>query len=181
MLSTAALWAQGSLNKGQGRLRCAARQLDPIRFDNQQWLHGRGAVFHARLVRNADGAAGDNGDHLSELRHAKCWSLGGFYGNGPIEFGAAFERNYRVRGVGRHDDAFSISGAYDFGEASKVFNARLAVIYERLAYDTLDGNLKRDFTVSPRPSRQARGSIYAFWGHAGDGKGTTADGTQVGV
>ncbi|HEV2038888.1 MAG TPA: porin, partial [Casimicrobiaceae bacterium] len=45
---------------------------------------------------------------------------------------------------------------------------------------TLDGNLKRDFYGISATVPAGGGSIYAFWGRAGDGKGTTADGTQVG-
>ena len=181
VLSTAALWAQGSQNKGNGGFD--ARLGNSIRYDSPTSNGFTGEVQYSTRDSsgNADGAAGDNGDSQSELRHANVWSLGGFYGNGPIDFGIAFERNYRVRGVGRHDDAFSISGAYDFGEARSVFNARLAVIYERLTYDTLDGNLKRDFYGISATVPAGGGSIYAFWGRAGDGKGTTADGTQVGA
>ena len=40
---------------------------------------------------NADGAAGDNGDHTSELRHASVWSFGAFYSNGPLDLGFAYE------------------------------------------------------------------------------------------
>ena len=180
VLSTAALWAQGTQNKGQGGFD--ARLGNSIRYDTPTSNGFTGEVQYSTRDSsgNADGAAGDNGDSQSELRHANVWSLGGFYSNGPIDFGVAFERNYKVRAVGRHDDAFSISGAYDFGDASKVFNARLAVIYERLTYDTLDGNLKRDFYGISATVPAGGGSIYAFWGRAGDGKGTTADGTQVG-
>jgi predicted porin len=180
VLSTAALWAQGTQNKGQGGFD--ARLGNSIRYDSITSNGFTGELQYSTRDSsgNADGAAGDNGEHLSELRHARVLSLGAFYANSPIDFGVAFERNYRVRAVGRHDDAFSISGAYDFGEANRLFNARLAVIYERLTYDTLDGNLKRDFYGISATVPAGGGSIYAFWGRAGDGKGTTADGTQVG-
>jgi hypothetical protein len=181
VLSTAALWAQGTQNKGQGGFD--ARLGNSIRYDSPTSKGFTGAVqYSARdSSGNADGAAGDNGDHPSELSHARVWSLGGLYSGGPIDLGVAYERNDRVRAVGRHDDAFSISGAYDFGEAGSVFSARVALIYERLKYDTLDGNLKRDFYGISANVPVGGGWIYAFWGHASDGKGTTADGTQVGL
>jgi predicted porin len=181
VLSTAALWAQGSQSKGQGGFD--ARLGNSIRYDSPTSSGFTGEIQYSTRDSsgNADGPSGDNGDHSSELRHANVWSLGGFYSHGPVDLGIAFERNDRVRGVGRHDDALSISGAYDFGDISKSFNARVAVIYERLKYDTLDGNLTRDFYGVSATIPAAGGWIYGFWGRAGDGKGSTADGTQVGL
>ncbi len=181
VLSTAALWAQGSQSKGQGGFD--ARLGNSIRYDSPTSNGFTGEMQYSTRDSsgNADGPSGDNGDHSSELRHANVWSLGGFYSNGPVDLGIAFERNDRVRGVGRHDDALSVSGAYDFGDISKSFNARVAVIYERLKYDTLDGNLTRDFYGVSATVPAGGGWIYGFWGHAGDGKGSTADGTQVGA
>lgn len=180
VLSTAALWAQGSQNKGQGGFD--ARLGNSIRYDSptSNGLMGELQYSTRDSSGNADGTAGDNGGHASELQHANVWSLGGFYSNGPIDLGVAFERNDKVRAIGKHDDALSISSAYDFGEAGSVFNARLAFIYERLKYDTLDGNLKRDFYGVSATVPAGGGWIYGFWGRAGDGKGTTAEGTQVG-
>ena len=181
VLSTAALWAQGSQSKGQGGFD--ARLGNSIRYDSPTSNGFTGEIQYSTRDSsgNADGPAGDNGDHPSELRHARVWSLGGFYSNGPIDLGVAFERNDKVRPTGRHDDALSISGAYDFGDISKLFNARVAVVYERLKYDTLDGNLTRDFYGVSTTIPAGGGWIYGFWGRASDGKGSTADGTQVGL
>jgi predicted porin len=181
VLSTAALWAQGSQSKGQGGFD--ARLGNSIRYDSPTSNGFTGEIQYSTRDSsgNADGPAGDNGDHSSELRHANVWSLGGFYSHGPVDLGLAFERDDRVRGVGRHDDALSISGAYDFGDISKLFNARVAFIYERLKYDTLDGNLTRDFYGVSTTIPAGGGWIYGFWGRAGDGKGSSADGTQVGL
>ncbi len=180
VFSTAALWAQGTQNKGQGGFD--ARLGNSIRYDTPALNGFTGEVQYSTRDSsgNADGASGNNGDRLSEQRHANVWSLGAFYSKGPVDFGVALERNYKVRAVGRHDDAFSISGAYDFGEAGGPFNARLGAVYERLKYDTLDGNLKRDFYGVSAIVPAAGGLFYAFWGRAANGKGTTADGTQVG-
>ena len=54
-------------------------------------------------MRDSDRASGvssgggDNGNHVSELRHA--WVLGGniIYVNGPINAAVSFERNQKVR------------------------------------------------------------------------------------
>jgi predicted porin len=180
VLSTAALWAQGSLTKGQGGFD--ARLGNSVRYESPavNGLSGEIQYSTRDSSGNADGAAGDNGDHVSELRHANVVSLGGFYSNGPVDLGIAFERNYKVRAIGKYDDAFSVSGGYDFGVANSAFNFRLAGVYERLKYDTLVGNLQRDFYGISAIAPAGGGLIYAFWGRANDGKGSAADGTQVG-
>ncbi|HEY8622800.1 MAG TPA: porin, partial [Casimicrobiaceae bacterium] len=129
VLSSAALWAQGSLTKGQGGFD--ARLGNSIRYESPtvNGLSGELQYSTRDSSGNADGAAGDNGDHASELRHANVWSLGGFYSNGPVDLGIAYERNYKVRPTGTYDDAFSVSGGYDFGAANNGFNVRLSGIY----------------------------------------------------
>jgi predicted porin len=181
VLSTAALWAQGSLTKGQGGFD--ARLGNSLRYESPtlNGLIGELQYSTRDSSGNVDGAVGDNGDHVSELRHANVWSLGGFYSNGPIDLGIAYERNYKVRAIGKHDDAFSVSGGYDFGAGDSGFPLRLAGVYERLKYDTLGGNITRDFYGISATIPAGGGLIYAFWGRANDGKGNAPDGTQVGA
>lgn len=181
VLSTAALWAQGSLTKGQGGFD--ARLGNSIRYESPtvNGLSGELQYSTRDSSGNADGAAGDNGDHVSELRHAYVVSLGGFYSNGPVDLGIAYERNYKVRATGRHDDAFSVSGGYDFGAGNGGVNMRLAGIYERLKYDTLGGDITRDFYGISATVPAGGGLIYAFWGRADDGRGSAPAGTQVGA
>ena len=181
VLSTAALWAQGSLAKGQGGFD--ARLGNSIRYEspNVSGLSGEVQYSTRDSSGNADGAAGDNGDHASELRHANVWSLGGFYSNGPVDLGIAYERNDKVRAIGRHDDALSVSGSYDFGAGNSGVDVRMAAVYERLKYDTLGGNITRDFYGISTTVPAGGGLIYAFWGRANDGKGSAPDGTQVGA
>jgi len=97
----------------------------------------------------------------------------------------AYERNNKIRAETFNDDAFSIAGAYDFGFALPGVGPRLGVVYERLRYDTLTsdlkrGDLKRDFWGVSATVPAGGGSIYAFWGRAGNGKGSADDGTAVG-
>jgi predicted porin len=181
VLSTAALWAQGSLTKGQGGFD--ARLGNSIRYESPtvNGLIGELQYSTRDSSGNADGAAGDNGDHTSELRHANVISAGGFYSNGPIDLGIAYERNYKVRVTGKYDDAFSISGGYDFAAMNNGINVRLAGVYERLKYDTLGGDIRRDFYGVSVAVPAGGGLIYAFWGRANDGKGSAPDGTQVGA
>ena len=180
ILSTAALWAQGSLPKGLGGFD--ARLGNSIRYESptQNGFSGELQYSTRDSSGNANGAAGDNGDHASELRHSTVSSLGGFYNNGPLDLGIAFERNYKVRLTGKYDDALSLTAAYDFGAANAALNLRVAGVYERLRYDTLAGGLTRDFYAISATVPVGGGLIYAFWGRANDGKGSAPDGTQVG-
>jgi predicted porin len=127
---------------------------------------------------NADGA--NNGDHASELRHANVVSVGAFYSKGPLDLGLAYERNNNVRFAQTSDDALSIAGGYDFGTIAGPFGLRVGAVYERLRYDTLTGDLKRDFWGISATVPVGGGSIYAFWGHAGNGKGSAVEGTAIG-
>jgi predicted porin len=102
------------------------------------------------------------------------YSMGGFYNAGPIQAGLAYERNEKARGAGLKDDAISLAGGFNFGIA------RVAGIYERLKYDAGGGDLKRDFYGVSGTFNLGPGQLYAFWGHANDGKGSAADGTVVG-
>jgi predicted porin len=181
VLSTAALWAQGPLTKGQGGFD--ARLGNSIRYESPiiDGFSAEAQYSTRDSSGNADGAAGDNGDHASELRHANVLSFGGFYSNGPIDFGIAYERNYKVRAIGKYDDAFSVTGGYDFGAANSSFNVRLAGVYERIRYDTLGGNITRDFYGISATVPAGGGLIYGFVGRANDGRGSAPDGTQVGA
>src|SRR5579862_7914308 len=180
ILSTAALWAQGFQPKGQGGFD--ARLGNSIRYESPtiSGLTGELQYSTRDSSGNADGAAGDNGDHTSELRHANVLGLGAFYSNGPVDIGVAYERNTKVRVAGHHDDAFSIAGGYDFGALTHDFGPRLAGVYERLKYDTPTGDLIRDFYAISVTYPLGGGLVYAFVGRAANGRGGAADGTQIG-
>ena len=172
ILSTADLWAQGPQSKEGGGFD--ARLGNSLRYDSPVWA---GFNFSTQIsLRDSSGFAngGDNGDHASELRHAYVWGLAGFYNNGPLQVGAAYERNVKVRAPGLSDYDFTITGAYNFGVI------RPALVYERLDYDTPSGSLKRDFWGVSATAPIGPGVLYAFFGSAGDGKGSASNGERVG-
>ena len=107
-------------------------------------------------------------------------SIGGLYSKGPIDLGVAYERNKNVRFAATTDDALSIAAAYDFGTLAGTVGLRVGAVYERLKYETPTGDLKRDFWGISATVPAAGGSIYAFWGRAGNGKGSAVDGTAIG-
>jgi predicted porin len=171
ILSTADLWAQGTLSKSAGGFD--ARLGNSLRYDSPSF---NGLTFSGQVaLRDGSGATGANtGDHESELRHA--YSLGGnaIYNNGPIQVGVAFETNQKVRGPDLNDYDITLTGGYNFGVV------RPALVYERLKYDTPTGDLKRDLWGISATMPMGPGTWYAFFGRAGNGKGSAADGTRVG-
>ncbi len=92
--------------------------------------------------------------------------------------GAAYELHHNVRGTVAaplSDTAFSIAGGY------QLEGVRVGGVYERLRYDiTPSTDLTRDLygigvTVDAGP-----GLLYGYWGRAGDGKGSAANGSNIG-
>jgi predicted porin len=176
ILSTADLWAQGTQSKGAGGFD--ARLGNSLRYDSPVWsgfnFSGQVALRDSSGFADIAPPAGDNGEHTAELRHAYVWGVAGFYNNGPLQVGTAYERNVKVRGPGLSDYDFTITGAYNFGIV------RPGLVYERLSYDTPTGDLKRDFWGVSATAPIGPGVLYAMYGHAGDGSGSAADGTRVG-
>jgi len=178
ILSTAALWAQGPLNKAQGGFD--ARTGNSLRYDSPNFSGFTTAWQYSTRDSSGNADSGDNGDHTSELRHA--WVAGGnlIYANGPWNAGIAFERNHDVRAATLSDTDWTITGAYDFGTIMQGFGLRLAGVYERTKYETPTGDLKRDFWGISGTIPVGGGKVYVFYGRAGEGKGGAADGTAVG-
>ncbi len=179
ILSTAALWAQGALSKTEGGFD--ARLGNSVRYETPLLQGFSAALQFATRDTSSDPNGGDNGDRLSELRHAYVLSTGAFYTRGPLDLGLAYERNYRIRPTGPTDEALSITGGYDFGTIASNVGLRLAGVYERLRYDTPTGTLARDFYGLSTTLAIGDGTVYAFWGRAADGRGTAIDGTTIGA
>jgi predicted porin len=221
ILSTAALWAYGPSAKDAGGFD--ARLGNSLRYDSPNWSGFTTAwqystrdssgdtqnfvscsppvtspqqVGCSALAASATSAqGGDNGNHVSELRHA--YVIGGnlIYANGPWQAGLAFERNQKVRQYATStpapgtiilgtfnatDTDWSATVAYDFGTIMGGFGLRLAGVYEKTKYETPTGDLKRDFWGVSGTIPVGGGKIYLFYGRAGEGKGGAADGTTVG-
>jgi predicted porin len=165
ILSTAALWAQGSQTKDNGGFD--ARLGNSIRYDSPRIGGFVGSVQIAQMDTS-------NSSLAQQQRHAYVLSTGGFYSNGPFQAGIAYESNTKVRGVNLNDWAASIAANWNFGIV------KIGGVYERLDYDTPTGSLKRDFWGVSATAPIGPGELYAFYGNAGDGKGGAANGTTVG-
>ena len=178
ILSTAAIWAQGPLSKVEGGFD--ARLGNSIRYETPPLGGFIGELQYSTRDSSGNADSANNGDHLSEIRHANVVSIGGLYSKGPIDFGVAYERNNKVRFANTTDEALSIAAAYDFGPIAGTVGLRVGAVYERLKYDTPTGELKRDFWGISATVPAGGGTIYAFLGRAGNGKGSAVDGTEIG-
>jgi len=177
IFSTAAIWGGTSIDKQSGGFD--DRLGNSIRYNSPNWSGFTGAFQYSTRDSSGNANAGDNGDHISELRHASVESLGLFYNNGPINIGFDWEHNAKVRGPGLNDNAYTIAGAYDFGTIFKSFGFRLGGVYEKLKYDTPTGSITRDFYGVSGTIPVGGGSFYGFWGKANNGNGTAPDGQQL--
>src|SRR6185437_11475552 len=171
ILSTADLWAQGTLGKGDGGFD--ARLGNSLRYSSPSF---NGLTFDAQVaIRDGSGTTGTNtGDHASELRHAYVFGGNAIYNNGPWQLGAAFEQNKDVRAPNLDDTDITLTGGYNFGIV------RVALLYEYLKYDTPSGDLKRNMWGISGTMPMGPGTWYAFYGRAGDGRGSADEGTRVG-
>jgi predicted porin len=203
ILSTADVWAQGNLSKGQGGWD--ARTGNNVRYDSPN-LNGFTAALQYSTRDDSGNTTqtpfgGDNGDHPSVLRHANVIGGNVIYANGPINLAASFETNQKVRQyantaaagcsatapciLNANDYDYTITGAYDFGTIMQSFGLRVGLVYEHTKYDTQQADaskadLTRDFWGASAIIPVGGGKVYAMWGKASNGKGSAADGTTVG-
>lgn len=147
ILSTAALWAQGSLSKAAGGFD--ARLANSVRYDLPEWRGLEGSIQYS----------------LGEdSRHSHVLGLSAIYAHEAFEGGIAYERNYRVRGPDLNDWGLTVAAGWNFGPA------RIAGVYERLRYATPAGPLTRNFYGASATVLAGPGSFYVFWGRAAEGK-----------
>ena len=174
ILSTAAVWAQGSQNTTNGGFD--ARLGNSIRYDSPRMSGFTGSVQVSSLDTPSFATTYNiqYGSDAQEKRHAYIVSTGGFYSNGPFQGGIAYEAHNKVRGPSLDDQALSVAANWNFGVI------KVGGVYERLDYDTPTGSLKRDFWGISGTVPIGPGELYAFWGDASDGKGGAANGTRVG-
>lgn len=150
ILSTASIWAQGTSSKATGGFD--ARLGNSLRYDTPN-------------ISGFTGGVQISLDSENGVTDPYVFSIGGVYNNGPFQGGVAYELNKDVRASGLDDWAFTVTGAWNFGVV------RVAGLYERLDYDTPAGSLKRNFYGVSATAPVGPGTVYAFYGHAADGKG----------
>lgn len=167
ILSTASVWAQGTSAKTAGGFD--ARLGNSVRYDSPKVGGFTGSV----QISQYD-TSGGYGTDAQQRQHAYVMSTGGYYNNGPIQVGLAYEANNNVRGAGLDDYGLSLAGGYNFGAF------RLGGVWERLKYDVPSGDVKRDYFGVSGTFNLGPGQIYAYYARALDGKGSACDINEVG-
>jgi predicted porin len=212
VLSTAALWGYGNLNKAQGGFD--ARTGNNVRYDTPNWLGFTAAVQYS--TRDDSGNTqqtpngGDNGDHPSVINHANVIGANVIYNNGPIQVGVSGEFNNKVRNAfaastttwtapNLKDYDWTVTAAYNFGQiiTAGAIGLQIGAVFEQTRYNvqdpaatpgsscrfTIDSgtcSLRRNFWGVSGTLSVGGGKFYAFYGWAGNGGGSSADGTSVG-
>ncbi|HSQ82250.1 MAG TPA: porin [Casimicrobiaceae bacterium] len=174
IFSTAALWGQGPQSRLTGAFD--SRNGNSLRYDSPSYSGFTWSGQVSLADNSTGGGAGWPGGDLTaaQNRHAYALGVNAIYTNGPLQIGADYDSNQKIRGATLNDDEFTITGGYNFGVV------RIAGVYEYMKYETPTGDLKRDFYGISAIVPAGPGSFYAFWGHANDGKGSAEDGTTVG-
>ena len=129
ILSTAAIWAQGSQSNDNGGFD--DRGANAIRYDSPR-VGGFTGSLQLSSYDFAPGTGGGGtsfGTDAQAKRHAYVGSAGGFYANGPFQAGIAYQWNEKLRGPSLNDAAFSIAANWNFGVI------KVGGVYERLYYD----------------------------------------------
>jgi predicted porin len=178
IFSTSALWGQGPYSRATGAFD--SRNGNSLRYDSPSYS---GFTWSGQ-VSLADNSTGGGGGYptgsavdntAAQNRHAYSVGVNAIYTNGPLQIGADYDSNTKLRGANLNDEEFTITGGYNFGVV------RVAGVYEYMKYDyTANSDLKRDFYGVSFIVPAGPGSFFAFWGHANDGKGSAADGSRVG-
>jgi predicted porin len=174
ILSTASIWAQGSQSNDNGGYD--NRDGNSIRYDSPKIAGFTGsAQLSTWDFSPASGGGGTSyGTDAQAKRHAYELDLGGYYSNGPFNAGIAYASREKVRGPSFNDWALSIAANWNFGVV------KVGGVYERLDYDTATGSLTRNDWGISATVPIGPGELYGFYGMAGDGSGSSANGTRVG-
>jgi predicted porin len=173
ILSTAALWAQGSQSQDNGGFD--NRLGNQLRYDSPNMRGFTASVsLSAYDFAPATGGGGTTfGTDAQAKRHAYIGGAGAFYANGPFQAGIGYQWNEKARGTGLNDYAFSVAGSWNFGPV------KIGGVWERLDYDVLNNSdLTRNFWAVSATVPLGPGELYAFYGQAQDGSGPT--GAKVG-
>ena len=130
-----------------------------------------------------------------QRRHGYLGSFNALYNNGPFQAGIAYEFHNNLRpqtvsvglnpdtniptGQRLQDQAITVAANWNFGIV------KVGGVFERLGYDIPTtqggGDLKRNFWGGSVTWNVGPGQLYALYGQAQNGSGSSADGSQVGA
>ena len=159
---------------GNGAGASVSNVSDTSSFDRRQQnsVHYWTPLWNGLQLRVAQG--------LSEERPAggakpSLTSAAAIYEQGPWYAAATYERHHEYQGVGLNDSGAKLAAAYRFGDT------RLALIGERLRYQTAAGTLDRDAVYLSVTHKIGAHALKLGVARSGDGGGSVADGTRIGA
>jgi predicted porin len=139
------------------------RQQNSLHYWTPQW---NGLQLRVAQGLNEERPAG--GARPSLTSGALIWERGPWYAT------ATYERHHEYQGAGLNDSGAKLAAAYRFGDM------RLALIGERLRYETPAGTLMRTDTYISLTRQLGPHGFKLGVGHAGSGSGSAPDGTTIG-
>lgn len=147
---------------------------DTSSFDRRQQnsVHYWSPVWRGLQLRVAQSASEErpaSGAKPYLTSGAVVWERGDWYVTG------AWERHHEYQGPNTKDTGAKLGAAYRFG------NTRVALIGERLKYETAGGTLARRSAYASVTHQMGRHAVKVGVARAGDGKGSAPVGTQVGM
>ncbi len=177
ILGTQALWSNtGWAGNSQSGGAFDDRAANSIRWDSPNW---KGFTTSTQLYAATEG--GDGATVATQRRHAYGMSFNGLYHNGPFQGGIAYEfrNNFRTGSITNpklQDEAYSIAGAWNFGVV------KVGGVFEQVKYDIASGgDVKRNMWGASVTWNLGPGQLYGMYGWAGNGTGSSVDGSQVGA
>jgi predicted porin len=158
---------------GNGAAATVSNVSDTSSFDRRQQnsVHYWTPTWNGLQLRVAQG--------LSEERPAggakpALTSAAAIYEQGPWYAAATWERHHEYQGAGLNDSGAKLAAAYRFGDT------RVALIGERLRYQTAAGTLDRDAVYVSVTHQIGPHALKLGAARAGDGGGSAPDGTRIG-
>lgn len=158
---------------GNGSAATVNNTSDTSSFDRRQQnsVHYWSPVWRGLQLRVAQSASEErpaNGAKPYLTSGAIVYEQGNWYATG------AYERHHEYQGPGTHDSGAKLGAAYRFGAT------RVALVGERLQYQTLAGTLERKAVYMSLTHQMGQHALKLGVARAGGGKGSVADGTGVG-
>jgi len=153
------------------------RVANSVRYDSPVIGGFNGSV----QVGGRDTGGNDGGTLTQQRRHAYVISTAGFYNNGPLALGAAYEVHNNLReGLPANpklqDTGYTLAASWNFGIV------KIGGAYEKLKYDVATGgDLRRDFWAISATANVGPGQMYVAYWKANDGKGSARCVTVAGV
>jgi len=158
---------------GNGSAATADNVSDTSSFDRRQQnsVHYWTPLWHGLQLRLAQGV---NEERPASGARPSLSSAAAIYEQGPWYAAASYERHHDYQGPGLNDSGAKLAAAYRWGDT------RLALVGERLRYETAAGTLARnDIYLSLTHQLGPHGFKFGI-ARAGDGSGSAPDGTRIG-